>query len=130
MEDRHGRQTVEGVVVHHQDAGVVQVQHTQVLPPDKSVTLQATQAIPVQIDLCGVHRDLGRQLGGGVIAVALDNVVSPGGVAVAGAAHRAGHLAVAGIIVATVTESEAVRLIGAQEILWSGIDQGHKRPAL
>ena len=98
MEDRHGRQTVEGVVVHHQDAGVVQVQHTQVLPPDKSVTLQATQAIPVQIDLCGVHRDLGRQLGGGVIAVALDNVVSPGGVAVAGAAHRAGHLAVAGPI--------------------------------
>ena len=45
---------------------------------------------------------------------------------VAGAVVRAGHLAVAGVEVAALAESEAVRLVGAQELLVARLDERHE----
>ncbi len=54
--------------------------------------------------------------------------LTPGVVVITGAVFRASHFTIASVVVATVTKGEAVSLVGAQEVLGSGIDEGNEGP--
>ena len=86
-----------------------------------SLTSQYFKSVARQVDLCGVHGD-GRWGVGEAPGVALHDVDAPALVVVAAAVVRAGHLTVAGIKVTAVTESEAVGLVGTEEIRALGLE--------
>ena len=86
-----------------------------------SLTSQYFKSVARQVDLCGVHGD-GRWGVGEAPGVALHDVDAPALVVVAAAVIWAGHLAVARVEVAAVTESEAVGRVGTEEICTLGLE--------
>ena len=92
------------------------MEHPEVLSTDETVASQLCQIISVEIDLRCVHRHpRGQALV--VVVAALDDVLRPGVVVEAGAALRAGHLAVTRVKLAALAEGEAVGLVLAQKLV-------------
>ena len=79
------------------------------------MAFQFANIVSVQEYFRGVHGQFGREVGV-VSAGALGDVLSPGVVVEAVAARGAAHLAVAGVVVAAVTEGEAVGGVAAEEV--------------
>jgi len=112
-------EAVERAILNGLDAARVHVEHAHVLATDEHVVLQLAEHVAVQVYLGGVHRyppwDFTAPK-----ARAVDRVCVPRAVVVALAAGRAGHLAVTGVKVATVTEGEAMSLVTTEELLRAG----------
>ena len=123
-----GSQSVESAVAQSLDPTAVEVQSPQILAADKGMARQLRQIVAVQIKLSGVHGDpFGQIVQRAGRSRAIDNVWRPGGVVIATAAGRTGHLAIAGIKVAAMAEGEAVGLVGAEEFFRPDVDQRHQR---
>ena len=131
VEHVESSQSVESPVVDDFDSAGIQEEQTQILATDKLVAGQGPDIGTVQVQFRHVHRDPFGQIGMRS-AGAVDDISRPGLVVVAGAVGGAGHLAIAGVKVATMAQGETVGLVGAQEVGRRGLDQrdvGALRPA-
>ena len=118
---------VERPILHDLDVGRVEEQHFELLPADESVAGDEAEVVPVQVEAGGVHRYLLGQLVGVAPVRAVDHVRRPRLIVVARAIGGAGHLAVAGVEVATVAQGEAVGVVFAQELGVGRLDQRDER---
>ena len=103
------------------NSAAVEVKRTQVLAPDERVARQFRQVVAVQVELSGVHRDAVGQVGVEGTG-AFDDVGRPSGIVIAITTLRARHFAIASVEIAAVAQSEAVRLVGAEEFFWSDVN--------
>ena len=125
---QHGEtlEAIESAIVNNLNATRIEEEKTQILPSDEFVRRERVQFGAIQIQFSGVHWDpFGQFLVRSRRAV--DDIGRPRLIVVASAIVWARHFTVAGVEIATVAEGEAVRLVGAEEIGRSGLNQWHVR---